>query len=362
MMGTLQLNSGSIMLVFLVLYGLHRLISFLWWRPKRTQKLFRSQGIKGPSYKLLLGNLKDLAQIKQQHKSQTQKGVATSKHDIVSGIMPHINVWRKKYGLYLPTPFNRKYKRLNKEGDRLFKELIEGQDIGLSQQYGILELMLSENRKAKSMSTQDIIDECKTFFAAGYSTTSLLLSWATMLLGMYTEWQERAREEVRDVLDGGPPTFENLNRLKTTQNSMKTSQQNLNLVRLYSPATLTMRKANEETKLGNLTVPAGTVVEVPIIAIHHEPEQWGDDVHQFNPGRFKDGVSKASKHPMAFMPFGHGPTMCMGMNFAMIESKSALAIILQNFSFVISPTYKHSPQCGVTLGPEHGVHIILSKI
>lgn len=133
-------------------------------------------------------------------------------------------------------------------------------------------------------------------------------------------------------------------------------------LRLYSPAPFIMKTVEKEVRLGNLTIPAGTNLEVPLIAVHHDPQQWGDDVDEFNPDRFADGVSKASKHPQAFMPFTLGPRICIGMNFAMMEAKIALAMILQRFSFVISPTYKHSPDCLVTTSPVHGAQIIIEKM
>lgn len=82
----------------------------------------------------------------------------------------------------------------------------------------------------------------------------------------------------------------------------------------------------------------------------------------FNPNRFSKGVAKASKHPMAFMPFTSGPRVCIGMNFALIEAKITISMILQKLSFVISPGYRHAPDCLVTTSPVHGAHVIFHKI
>ncbi|KAJ4846607.1 hypothetical protein Tsubulata_042356 [Turnera subulata] len=83
---------------------------------------------------------------------------------------------------------------------------------------------------------------------------------------------------------------------------------------------------------------------IPALALHHEydPQIWGEDVHIFKPERFADGVPNATKNcAAAFMPFGMGPRSCVGLNYAFTEIKIALSMILQQYSFTLSPTHTH---------------------
>ncbi|KAG5579561.1 hypothetical protein H5410_050188 [Solanum commersonii] len=76
--------------------------------------------------------------------------------------------------------------------------------------------------------------------------------------------------------------------------------------------------------------------------VQHDHKIWGEHVHVFKPDRFAEGVVKATNNnPVAFLPFGYGPQTCLGLNFAMIEAKISLSMILQRYMFTTSPTYVH---------------------
>lgn len=134
------------------------------------------------------------------------------------------------------------------------------------------------------------------------------------------------------------------------------------VLRLYTPVPYLQRYTQCETKLGNMTIPAGVQLELPFMLIHYDRKHW-ENPEEFNPERFSEGVSKASiNDQVAFFPFGWGPRICLGQNLALIEAKIALAMILQHFSFQLSPSYAHAPRLNITLKPQHGAPIIIQSI
>lgn len=134
-------------------------------------------------------------------------------------------------------------------------------------------------------------------------------------------------------------------------------------LRLYPPAVNISRNVEREVRLGKYILPANMELVIPILAIHHDPQIWGEDVDLFKPERFAEGVAKASNNtPAAFLPFSSGPRICVGLNFAATEAKIALSMILQRYRFNLSPSYVHSPVLVVTLRPQHGLQVIFQLL
>ncbi|XP_054814378.1 11-oxo-beta-amyrin 30-oxidase-like [Prosopis cineraria] len=222
---------------------------------------------------------------------------------------------------------------------------------------GILLEFNNENRGTVGLSMKDLIEECKLFYFAGQETTSTLLAWTIMLLSRHPDWQTRAREEVLQVFGNQTPDFDGLTRLTIVNMILHEA------LRLYPPGTYIDRLVEKDVKLGNLSVPAGVQVFIPVLMLHHDQEMWGSDAKEFNPGRFSEGISKAGKgNSIAYFPFGWGPRICIGQIFALLEAKMTLSLILQRFWFELSPSYSHAPSLVLALRPKHGVHVFLHKL
>ncbi|KAF2302813.1 hypothetical protein GH714_008543 [Hevea brasiliensis] len=170
-----------------------------------------------------------------------------------------------------------------------------------------------------------IIDNCKNIYFAGHEATSTAATWCMMLLALYPDWQSQA-------------------------------------LRLYPPGAFVSREALEQVQIGKITVPKGVCIWTLIPTLHRDPNLWGPDANEFRPERFADGVSKACKFAQAYIPFGVGTRLCVGRNFAMVELKVVLSLIVSQFTFSLSPNYQHSPAFRMIVEPEHGVQILIRKV
>lgn len=130
------------------------------------------------------------------------------------------------------------------------------------------------------------------------------------------------------------------------------------VLRLYPPIPALFREASKDIKVGSLDIPAGTEFCLPIVAIHHDIDIWGKDANEFNPERF----SKPRNHLASFFPFGLGTRGCIAQNFGMTEAKVILAMILNKFSFTLSPSYVHAPVTYLTFQPQFGAQIIFKNV
>ncbi|XP_058766142.1 cytochrome P450 72A68-like [Vicia villosa] len=271
--------------------------------------------------------------------------------------------------MFVPTTFHRKMNEIDKDIRSLLKDIINKREKALKTDEYIMNDLLSillesnhkeieenANNKYMGMTLEDVVDECKLFYFAGQETTSVLLVWTMFLLSRYPDWQQRAREEVLQIFGNKKPDFDALNNLKIVTMIL------YEVLRLYPPVLGLSRNIEKDVKLENLILPAGVEVFLPILFLHHDCELWGDDAKMFNPERFSEGISKATNCRHSFFPFGGGPRICIGQNFSLIEAKMAMTMILQHFSFELSPTYIHSPSSMVTLQPQHGVQIIIRKL
>ncbi|KAK2645183.1 hypothetical protein Ddye_020378 [Dipteronia dyeriana] len=268
---------------------------------------------------------------------------------------------------FVPTKKNLRRNKLYKEITAMLRNLVQGKanaiNAGESRVDDLLGLLLQSNNQisqqenaSSGMTIEEVIEECKAFYLAGQETTSSWLTWTIIVLAMHPDWQEKAREEVLQACQKKEPDYEALAHLKIVTMIL------YEVLRLYPPAVAQYQHTSEATKISEISLPAGVDVVLPTLLIHHDPEFWGDDAEEFKPERFDEGISKASKNQLAFFPFGWGPRTCIGQNYAILEAKMALAMILQNFSFQLSPSYSHAPHTVMILQPQHGAQMIIQKL
>ncbi|XP_060203623.1 cytokinin hydroxylase-like [Lycium barbarum] len=251
-----------------------------------------------------------------------------------------------------------KANNLGKEIDLLLMSIIENRkkmnkDVDRAE-HNLLSLLLAGN--GRTLSTREMVDECKTFFFGGHETTALALTWTLLLLAQHPQWQTQLREEIKQVMSDGeidPTKLASLRKMGWVMNEV---------LRLYSPAPNVQRQAREDIKVDDLVIPKGTNMWIDVVSMHHDKQFWGEDADEFKPERFKDDIHGGCKHKMGYLPFGFGGRMCIGRNLTMMEYKIVLSLILTRFSFSISPNYRHCPSIMLSLRPSKGLPLILQSL
>ncbi|KAF8394786.1 hypothetical protein HHK36_018722 [Tetracentron sinense] len=259
---------------------------------------------------------------------------------------------------YLPTKSNREIWRLEKEIRSLILKVVKEREEATHEK-DLLQMVLEGAKKSdlgQDATDRFIVDNCKNIYLAGYETTAVSATWSLMLLASSPEWQARVRAEVLEICGGHMPDADMLRRMKLLTMVIHES------LRLYPPVTVLSREAFKDMKFGDVHVPKGVNLWTLLVTLHQDPEIWGPDADKFNPERFANGITGACKLPYVYMPFGVGPRVCLGQNLAIIELKILLSLILSNFSFSLSPNYRHSPALRLVIQPEYGVDLLVTKL
>jgi cytochrome P450 len=199
----------------------------------------------------------------------------------------------------------------------------------------------------EAISSEMLLDSLLTFMMVGHESTAKALSWTLYLLSQSEGWTEKLRAEITEVAGDEPIGPEHIDRLQLMQQVMKEA------LRLYPPVPSITRFASSDTVLGGEQVKAGTLINIPIFALHRHGKLW-DDPARFNPNRF--APEKAAKIPRTqFMPFGAGPRTCIGGSFAQIEITAVIATLLRKARFRLRHGYVPTPLSRVTLSAKGGM-------
>lgn len=245
---------------------------------------------------------------------------------------------------WLPTRNNRRIRRGVAELDSVIMPLIEarresGEDTGdlLSM------LLLARDEDGHGMSDKQVRDEAVTIVLAGHETTANALTWAWVLLAQHPEVEAKLHAELDAVLNGEKPKLEHVKQLPYTGMVVKET------LRLYPPIPEVARQALEDVPLGRYVIPEGTIVLLPIYALHHDP-RWFGDPDAFRPERFADGARALPKG--VYLPFGGGPRVCIGNAFAQLEATLLLATLAQRYRLSLEPGRSVIPEATLTLRPK----------
>ncbi|EAL4379068.1 cytochrome P450 [Campylobacter jejuni] len=201
----------------------------------------------------------------------------------------------------------------------------------------------------KRFSFEEILDQVAMLFLAGHETTASSLTWTLYLLSLYPKEQEKAYEEITQVLQGEAIEISHLRQFKYLTNIFKES------LRLYPPVGFFAREAKKDTQVRDKLIKKGSGVVIAPWLIHRHEEFWTNP-HGFNPSRFEGEYKKD-----AYLPFGVGERICIGQGFAMQEAILILANILKTYKLELEEGFVPDVVGRLTVRSANGMRIKFSK-
>ena len=192
----------------------------------------------------------------------------------------------------------------------------------------------ASNEDGALLTTQEIIDHMNFLMMAAHDTTTSSITSVVHFLGQHPEWQDRIRAEIKTVQaeTGGPLTYETLGKLDTIEMVFKEA------LRLIPPVPAMPRRALKDFVFMNHHIPAGSHIGINPMMTHRLPDVWPDP-EAFDPLRFTAENSKG-RHKYAWVPFGGGGHMCLGLHFAYMQVKAFFFALLAENRIVPGADYK----------------------
>ena len=203
------------------------------------------------------------------------------------------------------------------------------------------------------MTPQDLIFNMQFFIVAGHETTALALAWAIYLLAHAPEDQEKAREQASRALQGRSAAPGDLGAMPLVRQVLEEA------MRLYPPVGLLARTVIAEDELCGRRMRPGDILFLPIWALHRHELLW-DRPEEFRPARFAQGDAEM-RDKYRYLPFGAGPRVCVGADFAMMQAQIVLSSLIQRFRFSPGMPQPH-PVMMMTVRPEPGVFVKVSAV
>jgi cytochrome P450 len=165
------------------------------------------------------------------------------------------------------------------------------------------------------LTDDEIVDHMNFLMMAAHDTITSSITSMISLLSHNPEWEERLREEMFGLgLNGDSLPYERVDELVLTDYAFKES------LRLIPPVPSIPRRAVRDFSFGGYDFPAGTFVAAAVAFTHKMPDLWPDP-NRFDPMRFAPDAVRA-RHKFAWVPFGGGAHMCLGLHFAYLQTKT----------------------------------------
>jgi cytochrome P450 len=224
-------------------------------------------------------------------------------------------------------------------------EVIEQEDILSS----LLQVVDADTNKRFSF--EEILDQVAMLFLAGHETTASSLTWSLYLLSMFQEEQEKAYNEVKEIVGNEEITIHHIRKMKYTSNVFKEA------LRLYPPVGFFARESKNDTIMRGKDIKKGAAIVVAPWLIHRHKEFW-ENPNGFDPTRYENpkDIKKDT-----YLPFGMGERVCIGQGFAIQESILILSSILKNYKLELEEGFVPDIVGRLTVRSANGMNIRLTK-
>lgn len=218
----------------------------------------------------------------------------------------------------------------------------------------LLDLLVDASIAEPPIPVSEVRDELVAFLVAGHETTASALTWVLWLLAGDLDVQAEVARELGEVLGDRGPSYADLDRLPWTRAVFDEA------MRLYPPVWLVSRQAREGDVLAGREIPAGSLIIMTPYIAQRDPMLW-DEPAEFHPRRFLDGHRRGAAGDAVFWPFGLGPRMCIGRDFAYVEGMTVLAVLLRQLEFTRLPGVTPRPAALVTLRPADPLPLVVTR-
>jgi cytochrome P450 len=214
-------------------------------------------------------------------------------------------------------------------------------------------LMDARYSDGEGMSDELVLSESMQLLVAGHETSSNALSWLLYLLSSRPDCLERVRQEFDSVLGEAPLTHSDVPKFEFA------TQVICEALRLYPPFWMVDRMAVAADRIGDISIPRGSMVIVYVYGAHHAPRYWRNP-ENFDTERFTKASEKL-RTPFTYLPFGGGPRGCIGGNYAMLQILMILRDLLRKYDFQLAPGQIIEARPMVILRPKHGIRMTFTS-
>ena len=196
----------------------------------------------------------------------------------------------------------------------------------------------------EGFSPDQLRDQIATMILAGHETTAVTLFWSLVLLSGAPDEQQRVADEAHGVEITPDNAMAAMPQLVRTRAVISEA------MRLYPPAFAIAREAIGKDRIGAIDIPRGTVLLIAPWVLHRHQRLWRD-ADAFDPSRFLPGAPPIPR--FAYLPFGAGPRVCVGAQFALAEATLVLAMLIREFEVTLDDPMPVMPVAVVTTQPDH---------